>query len=569
MKSWKRILPIFLVIAVICSIGWYLFAYDTAFTKDILVDQARFFELNGNHNIAVWLYDLAYRQSGNNEQVAIEQAQMFKQNGNYSKAEYTLSRAIATNSSVDLYIALCQTYVEQNKLLDAVTMLDRVSGDIKTQLDALRPSAPVATPAPGFYSQYITVTVESDSGTLYVSADGEYPSIEKDKYENGVTLISGENTIYALSVGENGLVSPLSIFGYTVGGVIEEVQLSDTALDTQVRSILGLSSDAQLMTNDLWAITSLVMPSETADYTDLQYFPYLTSLTIKGGNFQNLQALSHLKQLSHLTITESTISAQDLSVISALPNLKELTLSGCMLSNIQNLSGAHDLEYLDLSNNTIRDASALSFMSGLQELNLSHNALTNLSYLSALNNLKVLNVSYNSLASVVPLAGCTALEELDISYNTISSLEGLSTLSGLTKLNAASNQLTDVSGLTANAALTNVTLSRNTISDISALSVLTKLQYFDISYNKVSKLPQWSADCELVFFNGAHNQIKEVTVLGGLKNLNTVNLSNNAIKTVDVLASCPNLIQVDVTGNPVKNVSKLKEQSIIVYYTPV
>ncbi len=568
MKSWKRILPILLVIAVIGSIGWYLFAYDTAFTKDILVDQARFFELKGNHSVAAWLYDLAYRQSGNSEAVAIEQAQMFKSHGNYSKAEYTLSRAIAANSSVDLYIALCQTYVEQNKLLDAVTMLDRVTGDIKAQLDALRPSAPVATPAPGFYSQYITVTVESSSGTLYASSDGEYPSIEKDIYNGGIPLVSGENTIYALSVGENGLVSPLSIFGYTVGGVVEPVQLSDPALDALVRKTLGVSAESQLMTSDLWAITSLVMPSDATNYSDLQYFPYLTSLTIEKGNFENLQALSNLMQLSHLTVTDSAVSSQDLSVISTLPNLKELTLSGCMLSNIQNLSGIGSLEYLDLSNNTIRDASALSFMSGLKELNLSHNALTNLSYLSALNNLKALDVSYNSLASVVPLTGCTGLESLNISHNAIASLEGIATLSGLKTLNADSNQLTDISLLTANTALTNLTLSRNSVSDITSLSVLNQLQYFDVSYNQIVSLPQWSKDCALVSFNAISNRIKDVSALGGLKKLNTVKLDNNRISSVNALADCPNLIQVDVMDNPVKDVSKLKEQSIIVNYTP-
>lgn len=568
--SLKRILPIVLAIVIICSIGWYLFVYDTDFTRDLLLKQARMFESNGNHTTAAWFYDLAYRHSGNSEVVVTELAEQFKANGNYSKAEYVLSNAIAKGGSVELYIALCKTYVEQDKLLDAVTMLDNVADpQIKAQLDSLRPSAPEATPAPGFYNQYINVTIESSSGTLYAAADGEYPSTQKDRYENGVTLAAGENTIYAVSVAESGLVSPLSILGYTVGGVIEEVTFSDSALDALIREKLGMDAEDKLLTSDLWDITDLVMPQTTEDYKDLQYFPYLTSLTIDKGSFTSLQNLSSLPQLTKLSVTGSNLSAQDLLSIAALPNLKELTLSGCMLSSIQNLSGAQKLEYLDLSNNTIRDASALSFMSGLKHLDLSHNALTNLSYLSALNGLTKLNVSYNSLASLVPLASCTALTELDVSHNSIGSLSGVESLGSLVKFNAGYNNLTEADLLSGLSNLVELTLCHNTLLDINSLSSLVKLQYLDFSYNEIENLPQWPASCAMVHINGAYNKLKTVDALAGYSQLNTVIMDYNSdINSVDALASCPYLIRVDVSGTAVKDVSKLQEQSIIVNYTP-
>ena len=126
-RALKRILPILLGIVVIVSIVWYLFVYDRDFTRDMLLTQARFFEGQGNHTVAAWLYDQAYRQSEDNESVAIELAEQFKAAGNYTKAEYTLSNAIADGGSAELYVALCKTYVEQDKLLDAVTMLDNIT----------------------------------------------------------------------------------------------------------------------------------------------------------------------------------------------------------------------------------------------------------------------------------------------------------------------------------------------------------------------------------------------------------------------------------------------------------
>lgn len=569
-SSFKRILPILLVIVTLCSIVWYLFVYDQGFTKDMLLRQARFFEQQGHHSVAAWFYNTAYRQSGNSQDVAIELAEQFKANNNYSKAEYTLSNAIAADASVELYIALCNTYVEQNKLYDAVTMLDHVSDpELKAQLDALRPAAPIATPAPGFYSQYIHVTIEGSSGKLYASNDGEYPSIHEDAYQDGVPLSAGENTIYALSIGENGLVSPLSVFGYTVGGVIETVTLSDSTLDALVRQKLGLTAEDQMLTSDLWTITSLTLPASTADFADLQYFPYLTELTIENSSASGLQILSALTSLKRLQISSTAVSAQDLSVIASLPNLTELTLSDCYLSNIQNLAGAQNLQYLNLSDNAIRDVSALSFMSNLQTLDLSRNALTNLSYLSPLSGLKTLDVSYNSLASIVPLAGCTALESLNISNNSIGSLSGLEDLKNLSYLNAGKNTLTEVDLLAQISTLKELILSNNTILDISTLSTLSGLQYLDISYNEIEALPQWSKNCALVHLSAAYNKLTEIEALAGLINLNTVIVDYNSIESIDALASCHSMIRVDASGNPIADVSKLKELSIIVNYTPI
>ena len=569
-SSLKRILPILLVIVTLCSVLWYLFVYDQAFTKDMLLQQARHFERLGYHNVSSWLYSTAYRQSGNSQDVAIELAEQFKANNNYSKAEYTLSNAIAADPSVELYIALCNTYVEQNKLYDAVTMLDHVSDPvIKAELDRMRPAAPEAAPAPGFYSQYLSVTVTAASGKLHVSNDGEYPSVFEDTYIDSIPLSAGENTLYALSVGENGLVSPLSVFGYTVGGVIESVTLADSALDAFVRQELNLTAEDRLLTSDLWNITALTLSDTTTDLSDLQYFPYLTDLTITNCNISGMQILSNLTSLSRMYITATAITAQDLSIIASLPNLTELTLTDCYLSSIKNLSGAQNLQYLNLSDNAIRDVSALSFMSNLQTLDLSRNALTNLSYLSPLSNLKTLDVSYNSLASIIPLAGCTSLETLNISNNSIGSLSGLENLRNLRCLKAEKNTLTEIDLLAGIPALQELILADNTILDITALSTLVNLQYFDISHNEIEALPQWGKDCALIYLNAAYNKLTEIENLAGFQNLNAVNVDYNNIASIDVLATCHHMIRVDANGNPIADVSKLKEQSIIVNYTPI
>ena len=568
-RTFKRFLPILLAIVTICSIIWYLFIYDRGFTRDMMLQGARFFDSQGNHSVAAWMYDQAYQQSRGNADVAIELSNRFKDMGNYTKAENALTDAIADGGSAELYIALSKTYIEQDKLLDAVTMLDSITDPaIKAHLDAIRPTAPTVDTEPGFYNQYLPVTVTPGEGKLYLTTDGQYPSIQEDPHQGTVTLASGENTLYALTVGHNGLVSSLAIFGYTVGGVIEPVELKDPVIDSLVRSQLQVGADTTLYSSQLWEITELEIPEGAGSFEDLSRLPYLQSLTVHGSIADSLQGMQSLTQLTQLTMKGCKVSAVDLLFIASLPKLEKLTLFDCGLSSIENLSALRTLTYLDLSNNSIRDISALSFMSNLLELDLSHNALDNLNALSSLSGLEKLNISYNSLSSIVPLASCTGLKELNVSNNTIPALTGIESLTALTKLDASFNSVAAVQELTACTELTQLDLSSNSLTDITPLNVLTKLQYFSFNRNEVVTLPDWGTGCALVTIDGSYNKIKNISGLAGYGQLNTVMMDYNKISAVNALTSCHNLIKVSVYGNPVKDVSALTEMSVIVNYNP-
>jgi hypothetical protein len=238
-KIVKRIIPFLLIVALIASAVWYIFVYDRETVRDFLMAQARSCAQNGHFEAATWFYDISYEFAGEDENVAVDLAQIYKDSGNYTKAERTLVSAIADGATSELYIALCQTYVEQDKLLDAVNMLDKVADPaIKAELDALRPAAPQPDFAPGFYSQYISLNFTAAGGTLYVSTDGQYPSTADTPCVTPVALEGGETKIYAITVGSNGLVSPLSILSYTVGGVIEAVEFADAYIEELIKDQL-------------------------------------------------------------------------------------------------------------------------------------------------------------------------------------------------------------------------------------------------------------------------------------------------------------------------------------------
>lgn len=575
-KFFRVIIPIILVLAIIACIGWYLFIYDRDFTRDMLLQGARYFDEQGNHAISGWFYDQAYEQAANNDAVAIELAEQHKADGNFTKAEYTLTRAISDGGSTELYVALCKTYAEQDKLLDVVKLLDAVLAEdssvdpaVKQELLALRPAAPVCSPDAGFYSQYIDASISAEDGTLFVNANGEYPSIHDTPCSEPIKLADGENTLYAVAVSEDGLASPLSIFGYTIGGVIKEVDFADAAMEKAIREHLAVDESKVLYTNDLWDLTYFTVPAEAKDLSDLSYMTFVEDLAIDSAPAGQLSYLSTLVNITSLQIRNTAVNADELKLIGSLPKLERLTLSGCALSTAAGLETATGITYLDLSQNTIRDLTPLQAMTNLREVYLQHNAVNDLSVLGTLKEITKLDVSYNLLDSLNPIFNCTTLTSVNAGNNTVISLNGIDKLTALEAFNISNNTLKDITAIATCSSIKELDVSSNLIEDISGLSALTKLESLNFSRNSVAQLPEFAKDCTLITIDGSHNKITSLEALKGLENLNNVFMDyNEELDSVAPLASCNRLVQVKVYGTKVEDVSALLEMDVIVEFNP-
>ena len=567
----KRIIPLFLVVALIASLCWYIFVYDRDTVRDFLLAQARSCAENGHFEAATWFYDISYEFAGEDENVAVDLARIYKEAGNYTKAEYTLASAIADGATSELYIALCQTYVEQDKLLDAVNMLDKVADPaIKAELDALRPAAPQADFVPGFYSQYISLSFSHDSGTLYVSTDGEYPSTADSPCVAPVVLDGGETKIYAVAVGDNGLVSPLSILSYTVGGVIEEVEFADAIIEELVEEQLMFGTDTVIYSDDLWSITQLTVPAEARELSDLRHMLYLEKLSLKDRTITDLSFLEGMTRLKELDLSGCAISG-DLSVLGTLPALETLSLERCSISTIAFLENAPALKKLDLSGNAIGNLATLATIPTLQELDLADNAVADLRPLAGLTGLTRLDLAGNVVADLSPIGSCALLTSLDVSDNRLTSIATVQKLTGLNVFRAERNQLADCAALAFCTELRLLDISNNQITDISMLHTLSKLTEFDFSYNLATALPNWPSGSALVTIDGSYNQLTSLEQLDKLQALNYVYMDYNPeIAKIAFLADNPNMVQINVYGTkvPESQANKCIDQSIIVNFTP-
>ncbi len=568
-KLTKFLVPLIMGLVIIASIAWYLFVYDRAFTRDFLLGQARFQDNHGNAKLSSLFYDAAYDFSGHDDNVAIELANQYKGDGNYTKAEYTLTHAIASKPTAEGYAALCKTYVEQDKLMDAVNLLNNIADPlIREQLNAMRPYAPNADYAAGYYSQYMDIHLSSTAKTIYYSTDGTYPSINGPKYGDCITLPAGETTIHAIAVDENGLVSPVTLLGYTVTGVIEEVTFTDPITEAAIRQLIGADASDAVFTNELWNITEFTIPAGTASYQDVTLMPYLKKLTVEPQSLNTLDFLSSLASLEQLDLTGCSFSADELAYLASLPALSHLTLADCSLSTISDLANAQNLRYLNLSKNTIRNLDVLAPMTTLREINLAHNAVTDLTALSSLINLERLDVAFNSITSLAPLASCIKLNYLDAGNNQIANLNGVDKLALLSYLSVEYNKLTNVSILAGNTELTNLSIASNAIADITPLKTLIKLEVFDFSANQIGVLPAWPDGCALQTIDGSYNALTSIDSLKNMQSMTHVYMDYNLLTNIDAIADCFCLVQVNVFGNKIPDVSKLREHDIIVNYDP-
>ena len=568
-KALRIIVPLILAIAVVVCAIWYFMVYDQALTRELLLRGARYFESNGNHNISAWVYDLAYNQSHQDDEIAIELANQYLSVGNHTKAEYTLTKAIEKNPTANLYIALSELFVKQDKLLDAVNMLNGIEDiAISNILASMRPTAPVPSHEPGFYNEYISVSFQSSTGKLYVSTDGEYPSIHEDPYTEAITLPISITSIYAVSVADNGLVSPLTICEYTIAGVVEQVTFMDAATEAALRALIGADEDDVIFTDQLWDITEFTVPAEARSYEDLALLPNLTKLTVEPGSTGDLSVLSSLPALKELSITNIRINDKIVELIGAYSEMEKLTLSGCGLSSISKLEALTKLEYLDLSNNTLRNISLIGTMPGMKELYLGHNSITSIDHIASLTNIEKLDISYNAVSDLSGLKQMKNLTDLNAGHNQISRINGLN-FQKMQALDLSYNNIQSIGSIVDMTEILSLNLSNNALTELGGIEKLMKLRSLNMSYNQVKELPSFNSKCDLVTIDASHNLLDDVDSLAGLPRLNTVNVDyNEEIESLEPLDKCHVLIKVNAYGTKVKDVTFLTAKSIIVNFNP-
>ena len=525
---------------------------------------------DGRYSRAVSRYEMAVKLDPGNADYVLSLADACIADGSYTKAERSLVSAIKDKPSAALYTKLSSVYVAQDKLLDAQKMLDSITDPaMRDALDALRPAAPVFTPEPGSFDEYVDLTIEHAADT-YVSLTEQYPSTASGVYTEPITLPASTTHVSAISVGADGLVSPLTEGNYTIVGVVEEVVFTSAELEAYVRETQFIPRTAKVMTDDVWKITELTLPDNVTEYDDLVYFTKLQKLVIRQAPLTSCDFLTAMPELESLDLSGCALSPEDLDVIGTLPVLTELNLSGCGLTNIASLGSLTELTDLDLSNNSISDINAVSSMKYLLQLDLRSNAISSLEALKHASKLKQLDISENNIPSLAPLSDCAQLEKLIADDNHISDIGVVAKMPELATFCASRNKIFDASAVAACTALTRLELADNELTAIDMIAEMPQLSYLDVSHNLITAIPVLNVEeSRLSSFYASYNKLESVAHLAGLLELTYVNVDyNDDIEDVECLAPCHMLVQVDCFGTKVEKVETLLSMGVIVNFDP-
>lgn len=292
----------------------------------------------------------------------------------------------------------------------------------------------------------------------------------------------------------------------------------------------------------------------------------------------HLAALAPLAHVGSLRLSIWCRDIDDITALSALPNLMGLNLIGCQkitdfsilgqLSKLQrldlgNVVGMADVQFLgkltSLTLLKLYNAPALTSLSvlnahpDLQVLSLSScDALTDLDGLEACTQLHKVSINEcKALAGLSGLAHCTGLKTLRIDRcENITALSSLSPCVALESFHASSLKLQSLDGLQNKPSLRRVHLdySCRTLTDINGLEGCTGLEklYMDgLSQSPMTNLSALSGCSALVdlYISGA-TKLEDISGLAGCVSLVDLTLREARIENVDALANCDALQSV-------------------------
>ncbi|WP_172801278.1 HtaA domain-containing protein [Arcanobacterium phocae] len=228
----------------------------------------------------------------------------------------------------------------------------------------------------------------------------------------------------------------------------------------------------------------------------------IQSLKCAALNILSLEGLQYAKNLSSISFHQNSIS--DLSPLSGLQKLVDVTVSNNLLTSLRGLEKSPKIQQIDASGNYIEDVSPINGLHNITSLNFSNNRISNIDQLrwDTEDTLENIDLSHNRISDISKWNKVPFVSEIDLSHNLISDLGSLPETRGIRKLNIRNNFISDPSpfSIWAKAPYANyvqsLKIAQNAFTDWSPLKDLTKVkeQYTDRIKQVVADFPKAEED---------------------------------------------------------------------------
>jgi gliding motility-associated-like protein len=241
-------------------------------------------------------------------------------------------------------------------------------------------------------------------------------------------------------------------------------------------------------------------------------------------------------------------SINDFSTLEYFIGLTSLTINNSPVTTLPSLNSMVALTNLNLANNQLTSIPSLNSNILLLSLDCSNNNLTTLPSLSLQVSMTSLKCSGNQLTALPDISTNLLLTTIDCSDNNLTTLPNLSLHVSLTNLNCEKNQLTLLPDLSTNLLLLSLDCSDNNLAVLSNLTMNASMTNLDCSNNQLTSLPDLSTNVLLLTLNASNNNLSSLPNFSLLVSLITSDFTDNKLTFEDFLPS---------TGNPVFNTNFL------------
>ncbi len=153
------------------------------------------------------------------------------------------------------------------------------------------------------------------------------------------------------------------------------------------------------------------------------------------------EQLHQILFLDSLAIKDNS-QINDLSPLTIIKGLKNLTMSSTQVSNLQPLTSLMALEVFQCNQSPVSDLTPLSGLSKLQKLDIENTPVEDLEPIATLLDLRSLNASGTQVKSIDPVKGLMKLEEIKLNNTLIKSLKPLLELPGLKSIECYNTKIT-------------------------------------------------------------------------------------------------------------------------------
>lgn len=235
---------------------------------------------------------------------------------------------------------------------------------------------------------------------------------------------------------------------------------------------------------ELGSCDSLGMEVPTATIDTLYFTSDSSKMAYKEKLTKSLNRILSIKELD----ISGRLDITHLEPVSKLSDIRNLNISGTLVSDLYPIRNLIDLEDLNISNTQVNNLDALVYSMAIHNLNLSNSKVYSLDPLVNLDNVNILDISNTGIDDLAAISEYKNLKDLQMENTMVSDLEAISGLKSLIYLNIDNSPISDLKSIEELLDLRIVSCNNTLIQSIDPLKKMDQLNILYVDNTEITSL---------------------------------------------------------------------------------